>query len=87
MRYFNVSSTLKSSVENVLKRRCIQFSYTEEGKIAIDMSGESFHKVVLRAKMEKRQEEEGSPVPYIAECEMNDPVVEEETGTARVIVG
>ncbi len=51
------------------------------------MSGESFHKVVLRAKMEKRQEEEGSPVPYIAECEMNDPVVEEETGTARIIVG
>lgn len=88
MNTFKVSKTLRSSVENVFTRRGILYNLTGEGdnlNIQTDVSGEKFHKMVLRAKMEKLQKEEGSSIPYIAECEQGDFIVMNEVGPAYII--
>lgn len=84
MRAFKVSSSLKEKIENILTRRCIAFSSTE-GRIEADCSGQIFHKIVLRAKMEKLMEEENSSIPYIAEAELNDRIVLDEVGDTYIV--
>ena len=88
MRRFKVSSTLLPFVENVLRRRAVRYELEESGDtkyILLPLSGEKFHKVVLRALMEKMQQEEGSDIPYVAEKEMNDFQVLSEVGDAFIL--
>ena len=84
MRKFKVSATLKSNIERILHRRMVPYSIGD-GYCNVELSGEKFHKVVLRAKMERMQEEAGSTVPFIAEIEKQDPVVMQEVGTAYIV--
>lgn len=84
MRKFKVSATLAPNIERVLHRRMVPYSI-ENGYCNVELSGEKFHKVVLRAKMEKLQEEAGSTVPFIAEIEKQDSIVMQEVGTAYIV--
>lgn len=82
---FKLSRTLQQKVVNVMNRRGIPHEVLEEDgilKCNVNISGEKFHKIVLRAKMEKMQEEDNSSIPYIASVELNDPEVLDEVGTA-----
>ncbi|MFI3236632.1 MAG: hypothetical protein R3Y47_01235 [Lachnospiraceae bacterium] len=72
---YRVSKTLKESVENVLGRRGIEHQFVEaDGEIycLLQISNNKFHKVVVRAKMEKYGEERGSSIPYLAKEEQGD---------------
>lgn len=82
---FRVSDTLRDYVENVLRRRAIPYRI-EDGKCETDISGEKFHKVVLRAKMEKETDERGSNFPLIAEKELFDETVLSEVGDDYITV-
>lgn len=84
MREFNISKTLQASVENVLQRRNIEYTI-KDNKIFIDCSGEQFHKIVRRARMEKLQEERNLSVPLIHPDEINDGIVLEETNGVGVV--
>ena len=89
MRKFRASETLLEKVLNVMVRRGILYKVLrEEGTVLIEteLSGETFHKVVIRAKMEKMQEERGGPIPYVASCEMHDRIVKDEVGDCFCIV-
>lgn len=85
MKNFKVSLTLRSSVENVLKRRAIPYKILEN-KVFVDLSGEQFHKIVIRAKMEKLQEEKGSLIPILHRSEVEDMTVLEEVGNAYIVL-
>ena len=85
MAEFRMSRTLKDKVTNVLTRRGIPFEILEkdgELRCKVDISGEKFHKIVLRAKMEKIQEEKNSRISYVAKVELEDSLVRSEVGTA-----
>ena len=84
MNQFKVSKSLKNSIANVLSRRAIEYQFCD-GMCHIDISGEKFHKIVVRAKMEKMQEEDHSPVPYLAKSEVYDQQVLSEVGSVYVI--
>ena len=88
MRTFNISDSLKDSVINVLERRCIDYTLIEnDSKIVVNVSGTYFHKVVLRAKMEKLTKEKHSEIPLIAKVEVDDKEVREEIGDSYIAVG
>ena len=53
MNTFKVSETLRDYIANILIRRGIEFIEPDEGHCSVEMSGMQFHKIVLRAKMEK----------------------------------
>lgn len=83
-----VSQSLSYSLANVLERRGVKYIFQYENDILyclVDISGVQFHKLVLRAKMEQMQREEKSSIPYVAECELNDPVVMFEVGSAYIV--
>lgn len=84
MRRFRISDTLRPNIERILHRRAVRYQM-DDNHCTVDMSGEQFHKIVLRAKMEKLQEETGSPVPYVARTELNDRTVIQEVGNAYCI--
>lgn len=88
MNQFFVSDTLYEKIENILNRRCIPYTLIQKDKkyIKTSISGEKFHKIVIRAKMEKLQEEEDSPVPYVAKKELDDEEVRAEVGEAAIII-
>lgn len=72
---YRVSKTLKSSVENVLIRRCIKHQFVEDDDeiyCLLRISNKQFHKIIIRAKMEKIQEERGMDLPLLAEIEQGD---------------
>lgn len=80
-----VSETLLPAVENVLKRRAIPYKMEKgsDGKFYClsDLSANNFHKIIVRAKMEKETEEQGLTIPYISKTEMDDyDVIEELNG-------
>lgn len=88
MNKYRASTTLLPYLENVLTRKAISYhvEYIEEKPlICTEISGVKFHKFVVRAKMEKMQDEDKSPVPYITKQEANDPDVLKDVGTAYVI--
>lgn len=85
MRTFNVSQTLLENVKTVLDRRGIRYTY-QDGKINTNISGQRFHACVVRAKMEKLQEEQRSPIPYVAKTEVGDPEVDEELEMTGAII-
>lgn len=88
MRTFNISRTLADSIANVLTRRAIPYEIVEDnGKLIcrVDISGKKFHKIVLRAKMEKLQDERNSIIPFVAKPERDDPEVMEEVGHAYYV--
>lgn len=84
MKEFKVSDTLKGKIENILTRRCVGYSI-EGGTLKADISGSYFHRVVVRAKMEKLMEEENSTIPYVAESELNDKLVMDEIGDSYIV--
>lgn len=84
MKTFKVSDTLNEKIQNILTRRCIEYSY-ENGNLSANISGTYFHRVVLRAKMEKLMEEEKSSIPYVAEPELDDKLVMDEIGDSYII--
>lgn len=89
MNTFKTSSTLLPSLENVLKRRGVEYEILDQdGSLSVkaNLSGEKFHKAVVRAKMELLQEERGSSIPYIAECEVEDRYVADEVGNVFTVV-
>ena len=53
IRTFKVASDLKSFVENILKRRGIEFTTNSETEISAAISGQYFHRVIIRARCEK----------------------------------
>lgn len=85
MNKFKVSVTLSPIIEKILHRRMIPYTI-ENGICMTSLSGERFHKIVLRAKMEKMQIENCSIIPYIAECELNDKTVLQEVGSVYCIL-
>lgn len=85
MRTFKVSETLKDYINNVLKRRGYDYSYNDDGTINVEMSGQNFHKVVVRAKMEKLTDEKKSSIPYIATTERDSSLVISEIGDTFII--
>ncbi len=85
MRSYKVSPTLKEALANVLTRRGIYYEFTESDEqiyCETPISGQLFHKCVIRAKMEKLQEEKNSLIPYVASVEVDDPLVMREVGSA-----
>lgn len=83
-----VSKTLCATVENVLKRRAIPYELVErDGAIYCisDLSGKDFHRIIVRAKMEKETEEVGSSIPFISKAELNDYEVLEELNGSHLI--
>lgn len=85
MNRFKVSQTLMPRLEVILTRRCIEHSF-EENFCNANVSGRQFHKIVLRAKMETMQKENGSKTPYVAEIETRDPQVMREVGNSYKLV-
>lgn len=83
-----LSKTLRANVENVLKRRAIPYIVVEENDALYclsDLSGADFHKIIVRAKMEKETEEIKSEIPFISKMELNDWQVLEEIGEVHLI--
>lgn len=81
---FKVASDLQPYVENVLLRRNIKFDSTE-GSITAAVSGNYFHKVIVRARCEKDDEMEQGlivDVPRLHESERGDRLVLRELGQA-----
>lgn len=85
MKKYKISETLKKHIIEILSRRMILHELDTETSIVVHLDSEEFHKVVLRAKMEKYTEEKKSPIPYIAECELTDALVRQEKGNAFLI--
>lgn len=88
LRKFKVSSTLKDCVENVLKRWGIKYEIVNEDNSLFcktSISGELFHKVVVRAKMEKETLECHSAIPFVTKEETEDMTVMQEIGNAYII--
>ncbi|MCI5602124.1 MAG: hypothetical protein SOV90_10010 [Lachnospiraceae bacterium] len=85
MRTFKVSETLKDYINNVLKRRGYDYSYNDDGTINVEMSGQNFHKVVVRAKMEKLTDEKNSSISYVATTERDSSLVISEIGDTFII--
>lgn len=85
IKVFKVASDLNSFVENILTRRGIPFNTeTEAGTISVPVSGEYFHKVIIRARCEKADFEKWGlivDIPRIHISEINDPLVLDEIGT------
>lgn len=82
---FKTSRTLVKHVINVMTRRMIDYEILEEnGEIFIltDISGGIFHKIVIRAKMEKLQDEKNLSIPCVADVELDDRDVMLEVGSA-----
>lgn len=80
---YKVSESLYEYVINVLNRRGIDYEITEKDNqkyCVSNLSGEQFHKIVLRAKMEKMTDEKESSIPFVASSELKNPVVMEEVG-------
>ena len=82
---FRVSDTLCDYVENVLRRRAIPYEI-KDGRCETNLSGEKFHKVVLRAKMEKMTDEKESTYPFVAEKELFDETVLSEVGDDYITI-
>lgn len=57
-RIFNISKGLKPYLENVLSRNDIRYMFRGPEKIIVPLSGTQFHKMVIRAKCEKLNDEE-----------------------------
>lgn len=77
-RTFNVSSDLESFLENVLRKARIEFVNNGNGTISAPISGELFHKFVIRARCEKLDFEKDGIVittPHIHVSELNNPHV------------
>lgn len=85
MRTFKVSEMLKDYINNVLKRRGYDYSYNDDGTINVEMSGQNFHKVVVRAKMEKLTDEKNSSISYVATTERDSSLVISEIGDTFII--
>lgn len=58
MRIFKVSPELKEYILKILDRRKIPYFFRGENRLGLDISGNAFHKIVLRAKCEKRNFDE-----------------------------
>lgn len=85
---YKVSESLYEYVTNILKRRGIKYTITENNNqkyCESNLSGEQFHKIVLRAKMEKLTDEKKSSIPFVATVELNNPVVMDEVGEQVLI--
>lgn len=83
-RTFKVASDLKPYVENILLRRGVEFDSAEASIIAA-ISGNYFHKVIIRARCEKDDEMEQGlivDVPRLHESEREDRLVLRELGQA-----
>ncbi len=88
---YRVSKTLKSSVENVLNRRCIPHQFVEAGDeiyCLLKISNTQFHKIVIRAKMEQCERERGfderglGGIHILAQCECCDSKVIDEISSS-----
>lgn len=89
MNTYKTSKTLLPSLENVLKRRGVEYEVLDQENslsVKVNLSGEKFHKAVVRAKMELLQKERGSSIPYVAECEITDKYVADEVGNAFTVI-
>ena len=90
-RTFKVSPDLKTYLENVLKRANIKFKNNGDGTISAPISGELFHKFVIRARCEKTDfEKEGFAVtvPHIHVSELDNPhVMRQFAGYSYKVVG
>lgn len=85
MKTFKVSKTLESYVINILKRRAINYVLNDNGTIDAEISGQKFHKIIVRAKMEKMTDEKKAPIPFIATTEVNDFLVMQEIGDIFIV--
>lgn len=59
MRQFKVRADLRPYIENILSRRNIDFLHRGEEALAVDLSGNQFHKIITRAKCEALNDKEG----------------------------
>lgn len=87
-RRFKISQSLKNNIMNVLERRGINYEISfQDGQyyITVPLSGMRFHKIVVRAKMELLEKEEGSEIPYIDSSEQDDQIVLFEVGSAYIV--
>ena len=85
-RTFKVASDLKPFVENILQRRGIEFS-TTENFISAAISGEYFHKVVIRARCEKDDNDQWGLIvdtPRIHFSERESKTVLKELGETNI---
>ena len=63
MKSFNVGESLRPFIEKILSRRNIAYIFHDGADvIKVDCSGAQFHKAVIRARCEKRSEEERLPL-------------------------
>lgn len=94
MRTFKYNPELKSYIENILIRRCIQYQFMQDNIISVNLSGTQFHKVIVRARMEFLEQKDFSeylkthidpPVSYMAKSEQYDSKVREEIGSVFII--
>lgn len=88
-RIFKVNPTLLPFIKNILERRKIQYSLNEDNtKITLSMSGEKYHKLVIRALCEKTdyayRDKNVSPIMHPVELE--DEQVHAEIGDHCVII-
>lgn len=85
MKKYKASETLKEHVIKILNRRNILHELETEAGVTyccVSLNSKEFHKIVLRAKMEKHTEERNSHIPFIAECELDDALLRQEVGNA-----
>ena len=85
---FKASKSLLSYLENVLHRNGSSYKVINNKNelfIETDISGTHFHNYVVRAKMEKLQEEDNSPIPYVTAAEAVDPKIMQDIGNAYII--
>ena len=63
----------------------IDWRKNDDGTINVEMSGQNFHKVVVRAKMEKLTDEKNSSISYVATTERDSSLVISEIGDTFII--
>lgn len=91
MKKFNVNPDLLFYLENVLKRADVEYKVNDDSTVSARVSGELFHKFIIRARCEKRDyEEEGDvvTVAHVHVSELRNPhVMKRIDNSAYIIVG
>ncbi len=75
MKKYRVNEDLVFYVSNILDRRCVKHQMVEENGTHYclqEISNKNFHKLIIRASMERLTIESDAPIPYIAEVEQDD---------------
>lgn len=87
---FKVNPELESFLENVLIKARIDFVKNGDGTISTPISGELFHKFVIRARCEKLDyEREGLVItaPHVHVSELNNPHVMQNIPGNYIVIG